>query len=271
MTDADRPAPRRPVLDAAPSSEAPGLAECRAMLQALVAEHGVPADAAPGRADPGSLTRIPAASAATWGLDWPVPADARPSAVLILFGALDDVPADRSSRAVHPNVDVLLTQRAATLRQHAGQVAFPGGRVDPEDQDVVATALREAQEETGLDPAGVDVVGVLPPVPVSVSGHVVHPVIGWWRRATDVAVVDHGEAAAVFRLPVADLVDPDHRVRVARPGGRRGITPGFLAGDRLVWGFTAALLDRLLHLLGWDEPWDGTRVVDAATHRPVTR
>lgn len=249
----------------------PALADAEAALRALVREHGVAPDRVPGRADPASLTRIPAESAAVWGLDWPVPERARPSAVLILVGALDDVPADRRAGAVHPDVDVLLTQRAATLRQHAGQVAFPGGRVDPEDEDVVVTALREAHEETGLDPAGVNVLGVLPPVPVSVSGHVVHPVVGWWRRSSDVGVVDHGEAAAVFRVPVADLVDPAHRVRVARPGSRRGITPGFLTGDRLVWGFTAALLDRVLHLLAWDEPWDRARVVDAATHLPVRR
>ncbi|GGK46931.1 NUDIX hydrolase [Micrococcus flavus] len=255
----------------APRPAVPSTASARAGLEALLAEHGVPATAAPGPAAAGSLTRITEASAAMWGLDWPVPAEARPSAVLILFGALDDVPAARSCRGVHPAVDVLLTQRAATLRQHAGQVAFPGGRVDPEDGDVVATALREAREETGLDPAGVDVLGVLPPVPVSVSGHVVHPVVGWWRRASEVGVVDHGEAAAVFRMPVADLVAPVNRVRVARPGGRRGITPGFLVEDRLVWGFTAALLDRVLHLLGWDEPWDEARVVDAATRLPLRR
>ena len=246
-----------------------GAAQARQRLQELAARWSVPA--VPGREAPAALTSIPPETAATWGLDWPAPARGRASAVLILFGALDEEPAEHVRGHVSPDVDVLLTQRAATLRQHAGQVAFPGGRVDPEDADVVATALREAREETGLDASGVEVLGVLPPVPLIVSGHVVHPVIGWWCRPGHVDVVDQAEASAVFRTPVADLVDPRSRVRVARPGGRRGETPGFLVGGRLVWGFTAALLDRLLELLGWAEPWDTARVIDAATHEPVAR
>ncbi|QCP07447.1 CoA pyrophosphatase [Micrococcus luteus] len=241
------------------------MAAVRDRLAALVERHGVPADQAPRDA----LTEIPASAVSTWGFDWPRAQRARPSAVLILFGSLDDVPAHHADDRVHPDVDVLLTQRAATLRTHAGQIAFPGGRVDPEDADVVATALREAEEETDLDPDGVEVLGVLPPVPVVVSGHVVHPVIGWWRDPSRVAVVDQAEAAAVFRMPVGDLVDPANRCRVARPGGRRGETPGFLVGERLVWGFTAALLDRILTLLDWDTPWDSGRVIDAHTHAPL--
>lgn len=243
-------------------------AQARAALEALVAEHGVP----PVRTDDGAaLTQVPPASVATWGFDWPRAVRPRASAVLMLFGELDEVPADREGRVlrVSPAVDVLLTQRAATLRTHAGQVAFPGGGVEGQDRDVVATALREACEETGLDPADVDVLGVLPPVPVVVSGYVVHPVIGWWRERGRVAVVDEAEATAVFRAPVADLTDPEARRMVRRPGGRRGETPGFLVGERLVWGFTAALLDRVLELAGWDEPWDRSRVIDAATREPV--
>lgn len=244
------------------------IAGARDQLTALTARWGVAE--VPGRHDAAALTAVPDGAASAWGLDWPRPVQARPSAVLILVGALDDVPAVHDAGRVHPAVDVLLTQRASTLRQHAGQIAFPGGRVDPEDADVVATALREAREETGLDPDGVEVLGVLPPVPLIVSGHVVHPVIGWWCRPGRVAVVDEAEAAAVFRLPVADLVAPQNRCRVARPGGRRGETPGFLVGERLVWGFTAALLDRLLDLLDWSVPWDRSRVIDAETWEPVS-
>ncbi|MFZ8299899.1 NUDIX hydrolase, partial [Staphylococcus aureus] len=85
-------------------------------------------------------------------------------AVLILFGTLDAVPSAHVAPAVPSDLDVLLLARADTLRAHPGQVAFPGGRVDPGDDGPVAAALREAREETGLDPAGVGVIGTLPPV-----------------------------------------------------------------------------------------------------------
>lgn len=196
----------------------------------------------------------------------PRAADSRPAAVLILFGVLDDLPAHRpsGSATVSRDLDVLLLARASTLRSHAGQVAFPGGRVDPEDEDVVAAALREAQEETGVDPSGVEVLGVLEEIPLEYSRHLVSPVLGWWRRPTPVRVVDVGESAAVFRAPVADLLDPAHRgVTVLRRGGREWRGPGFLVAqggkEYLVWGFTAMLLDGLFDQLGWTQPWDATR------------
>jgi 8-oxo-dGTP pyrophosphatase MutT (NUDIX family) len=188
---------------------------------------------------------------------------ARPAAVLVLFGVLDGRPGVHPTRAVPADLDVLLVGRAATLRHHSGQVAFPGGRVDPGDAGPEAAAVREAVEETGLDPAGVEVLGTLGELAVPVSNHRVTPVLSWWTRPSPVDVVDVAESSVVFRAPVADLLDPGNR-RSTRHR-REGVTyrsPAFLAGPHLVWGFTAIVLDRLFDALGWAEPWDRRRDVD---------
>lgn len=179
----------------------------------------------------------------------PLPPGVRPreSAVLILFGDGDAGP------------DVLLIERAPDMRSHAGQPAFPGGAVDPGDDGPVAAALREAQEETGLDPSGVSVVRVLPDIWLPPSGFTVTPVLGYWTRPTAVRAQDPREVARAARVPVAHLVDPENRVMVVHPSGYRG--PGFLVADMLVWGFTAQLLDRLLAFAGWALPWPQHREV----------
>ncbi|MDX6206980.1 MAG: hypothetical protein QOF39_3037 [Frankiales bacterium] len=180
----------------------------------------------------------------------------RESAVLVLFGEGPYGP------------DVLLIERAATMRSHAGQPAFPGGAVDPGDASPTAAALREAVEETGLDPAGVDVVGELPALWLPPSGFVVVPVLAWWREPSAVHAVDPAECAAVARVPVADLTDPTNRLRVRHPSGYAG--PAFTVGGMLVWGFTAGLLDRLLELAGWARPWDRGRVREITSDGVLT-
>jgi 8-oxo-dGTP pyrophosphatase MutT (NUDIX family) len=163
------------------------------------------------------------------------------SAVLVLFGEQSGVP------------DVLLIERSHDMRSHAGQPAFPGGRIDESDADAVAAALREAEEETGLDPSGVQVLGVLPDLYIPPSGFTVTPVVAWWRTPSAVSVVDAAEVASVHRVPLAELTDPSRRCRVRHPSGYVG--PAFEVRDLLVWGFTGGLLDRLIHLGGWERPW----------------
>jgi 8-oxo-dGTP pyrophosphatase MutT (NUDIX family) len=179
----------------------------------------------------------------------------RQSAVLILLGAGPDGP------------DLLLIERAAEMRSHAGQPAFPGGSIDPDDDGPVAAALREAAEETGLDPAGVEIIGSLPALFLPPSGFVVTPVLGWWRDPSPVSVVDPAEVAAVHRVPVRELVDPANRLRVAHPSGYIGAA--FRVRGMLVWGFTGGLVDRLLRLAGWERPWDPERVEQVAAQAEV--
>jgi 8-oxo-dGTP pyrophosphatase MutT (NUDIX family) len=180
------------------------------------------------------------------------PYDGRRSAVLILLAGSDDAGDD--------GPDVLLTERASTLRSHAGQVSFPGGRTDPTDADAVATALREAEEETGLVPSGVVPLAVLPDLFIPPTGYVVTPVLAYWADPAAVHAVDPDETAAVVRVPLAELADPRNRLQVRHPSGYVG--PAFHVANMIVWGFTGGLLSTLLHLGGWERPWDASRVHD---------
>jgi 8-oxo-dGTP pyrophosphatase MutT (NUDIX family) len=172
----------------------------------------------------------------------------RPSAVLVLFGDGPGGP------------DLLFIQRSEELRLHAGQPAFPGGAIDDGDGGPVGAALREAAEEVGLDPDGVEVMGTLPELFIPPTGFRVVPVLAWWRRPSAVAPVDAGEVAAVERVSVAELADPATRLMVRVPDGRT--TPAFRVRGMLIWGFTAALVDRLLALGGWEKPWDPAVITD---------
>jgi 8-oxo-dGTP pyrophosphatase MutT (NUDIX family) len=169
-------------------------------------------------------------------------ATARRSAVLILFGEGPRGP------------DVLLIEKAAHLRSHAGQPAFPGGGVDPGDDFPVGTALREAEEEAGVDPAGVRVLATLQELFLPPSNRLVVPVVAWWDDPRDVTVGDPHEVARVARVPLAELTDPANRFRVSHPSGFVG--SAFGVADMVVWGFTAALLDAILEAAGLARPWN---------------
>ncbi|WP_062430934.1 NUDIX hydrolase [Herbidospora daliensis] len=185
----------------------------------------------------------------------PVPLAMRPprnggrrAAVLLLFG---DGPA---------GPDILLIQRSSTGRNHAGQPAFPGGGVDPEDDGPVGAALREAAEETGLDPEGVEVLGTMPELYLSHSDNRVTPVIGWWHTPCAVHAASPDEVESVERVPVAELVDPANRFKLRHPSGFLG--PAFRVRGLLVWGFTAGVLDGVLATCGFEVPWDRSRIED---------
>ena len=186
-------------------------------------------DAVTTRPLPGWLGRHPAATTG------------RRSAVLILLGEGDGT-----------DPDLLLLRRAGTLRNHAGQPAFPGGRQEPGESDV-ETALREAQEETGLDPRGVTPVALLRELSLDFSGHLVRPVLAHWHAPSPVRAVDAGETAAVHRIPVTTLADPANRGRIKLSSGFAG--PAFSVAGMIVWGFTGLIVDAMLELGGWARPW----------------
>lgn len=178
----------------------------------------------------------------------------RASAVLALFA-----PTDRRSRAtngVADALDLFLVQRSPLLRQHPGQIALPGGTIEPGETEVEA-ALRETHEEIGLPPDRVDVLAELDPVLVPISGFVVTPVLGWTDRPDDVAEITPGEVLHTLRVPLAQLLDPELRATVTIAGHR---SAGFRLTSGWVWGFTGNLLDHLFGELGWTRPWRRDRV-----------
>jgi 8-oxo-dGTP pyrophosphatase MutT (NUDIX family) len=181
------------------------------------------------------------------------PDEGRDSAVLVLLGEQPD-----------RGPDVLILQRSARMRTHAGQPAFPGGAADPGDRDAAATALREANEEVGLRPDTVTVLAELPKLWIPVSNFIVTPVLAWWHSPHEVHSREPLEVDRVARLTVADLVNPDNRLRVRHPSGWIG--PAFKAGDMLVWGFTAGVLTALLDMAQWSRPWPEDRIEELPSH-----
>jgi 8-oxo-dGTP pyrophosphatase MutT (NUDIX family) len=213
-----------------------------------------------GNTVPAWLTRL-ARSAADMAVPQglrPPPGGGRRAAVLILFGDGPGGP------------DLLLVQRSPWLRRHAGQPAFPGGAIDESDGGPVPAALREAAEEARVDPAGVQVLAVLPELFIVRSGFTVTPVLAWWRDPAPVEPGDPAEITAVARVRIADLADPANRLTVRyppalppsarHPSGPGG--PAFRVPGMFVWGFTAMIVDRLLAIGGWERPWDSSVVED---------
>ena len=171
---------------------------------------------------------------------WPEPgAVLRPAAALLL---------------VYPHDDrwyVPLTVRGSGLRHHTGQVSLPGGRLDHPDETIEEAAVREANEEIGLTSAEVEILGRLTPLPIAVSGHMLHPVVGA-LAARPAFTLQAGEVERLIELPLARLLEPDavaweERVRTTAPGTMS--VPYFAIDGARVWGATAMVLAEFIALL----------------------
>jgi len=187
----------------------------------------------------------------------------RDAAVLVLFSGARE----SSAGALPDDADLLVTVRASTLRDHAGQAAFPGGATDPDDHGPVSTALREATEETGIDTGRVHPLTTLEQMFIPPSGFHVVPVLAYSPDPGPVGVVDESETAVVARVPVRAFVNPQNRLMVYREANRRRFAgPAFLLNEMLVWGFTGQVISAMLDVAGWAKPWntDNVRELDQA-------
>ncbi len=182
----------------------------------------------------------------------------RDAAVLVLFsGPEAGDGAGGVPGSVPDEADLLVTVRAATLRHHAGQAAFPGGATDPGDHGPVATALREAQEETGIDISRLYPLATLERMFIPPSGFHVVPVLAYSPDPGPVAVVDEAETAIVARVPLRAFINPRNRIMVYRSTfSSRFAGPAFLLNEMLVWGFTGQVISAMLDVAGWAQPWD---------------
>jgi 8-oxo-dGTP pyrophosphatase MutT (NUDIX family) len=193
------------------------------------------------------LTRLRTALGATappgYRGDWEVTAEAAPEPARALMPA-----AVLIAVSDEPEPQLLLTRRSAALTRHAGQIAFPGGRIDPEDADAVAAALREAEEEVALDRRLVEVVGTLEPYETG-TGFSILPVVGIVPPAL-VLTPHEREVAEVFHVPFAHILDTaNHERRTGEWQGRARQVYVIRHGVHEIWGATAAILVNLARLV----------------------
>jgi 8-oxo-dGTP pyrophosphatase MutT (NUDIX family) len=145
---------------------------------------------------------------------------------------------------LYPDLIAVFTERRAELRRHAGEISFPGGRQDHPGEDLSETALREADEEIGLSPSDVELVGALPPVGTFVTGYRIHPFVGVIQPGHTWSPQE-SEVAQVLEFSLQDLVRGHQMKRLARMGVPFK-TPTYTVDGHLVWGATARIVQSLL-------------------------
>lgn len=161
--------------------------------------------------------------------------DAREAAVLIPIVAV-------------PEPTLIFTQRTDTVGSHKGQISFPGGAIDPGDPNMTCTALRETEEEIGLDPSAVRILGELDTFPTFVSGYVVTPYVGWLAEEPDLTP-NPAEVKRLLHVPIADLSNEIRRDAGFKHGRRVYPTEAWVWQDNVIWGVTARIVRQFLEIL----------------------
>lgn len=170
-----------------------------------------------------------------------IPTDARPSAVLCLLFPIVET------------LHLLLIRRVDDGKAHSGQIGFPGGKQDPWDADLKSTALREAQEEVGIMPANVDIIGSLTPLYIPVSNFQVYPFVGYSANKPEYNI-SKAEVAEVLETPIKHLLHPDHKTIVnvtspVMPEIIRSVRAYKLPDSGIIWGATAMIISELETIL----------------------
>lgn len=166
-----------------------------------------------------------------------IPEDARPSAVISLLFPHEE------------QLKMLLIQRTIDGRAHSGQISFPGGKQDPSDADLRATALREMEEEVGIGSINIDIIGALTPLYIPVSNFRVYPFVAF-SAEKQTYNINRAEVAQVLEIPLQDILHPDRKtltdvVSPAMPGTIRNVKAYKLSNDIIVWGATAMIISEL--------------------------
>ena len=147
-----------------------------------------------------------------------------------------------------PEPTLIFTVRTDTLPSHKGQISFPGGKIDGTDDSPRSAALRESEEEIGLDPGSVRVLGEMDSMPTFVSGYVVHPFIGWLSEVPSLER-NPGEVAEILHVPIDDLAEDIRREPGFEHAGRSYPTEAWVWNDHVIWGVTARIIREFLGLL----------------------
>jgi 8-oxo-dGTP pyrophosphatase MutT (NUDIX family) len=149
---------------------------------------------------------------------------------------------------------IVFTERAAALSRHAGEVSFPGGLQDPDDDGLLGTALRETNEEIGIDAESLEVLGALRPIHTFVSGILVTPFVGMLDTLPPL-VVSEAEISRVLEVSVRDLVAAEQERELREAGGGTWRGWWYRVADATIWGATGSMLHELIELFRKEAPW----------------